>query len=465
MLLADVASVSPMQQAFIDGIESQVTKFLSTQLDGTFSMINYPSGFNYGITYGSNAYYNQATLQDIDTLLGVASNGQPDLTGAGFSNLYAQIMGAVTFSFCQQDQATMAKQDTAASGQIASILTEFENVGGVYTSPLPFGGKLQDVFNQMNKAYGSITNMPNTLNALRNAIAAYQRISGDSYALHNRYYAATARIAAVVANVTTPSATNGGMQVGSSNYYVGFTPNKLPTANRLIAGLNTAGNAVSVAISISDFSSDSSQLSISGGTSFNIPIAGILDIAVSGNASYDLSRYTSSSSSVTMNITYPGVTLFASIPSVLSTDNSTGWYADDVLQEVATKTGQDATGYQLQGSEFDVTQLFGQGKTFSRLKTFVISQQPTISMTFTGANVSVLTSDLQVNASVRLKLLGMFDLGGVSGSYSVQKIDASSSSGSVTVTFGPPVISGSTPIQQQLAYVLGGVASYPPSNV
>jgi hypothetical protein len=229
--------------------------------------------------------------------------------------------------------------------------------------------------------------------------------------------------------------------------------------------LNTSSNAVSVAINISNFSSDSSQLSISGGTSFNIPIAGILDIAVSGSASYDLSRYTSSSSNVTMNITYPGVTLFGSIPSVLSTDNTTGWYADDVLQEVATKTGQDATGYQLQGSEFDVTQLFGPGKTFSRLKTFVISQQPTISMTFTGANASVITSDLQVNASVRLKLLGMFDLGGVSGSYSVQKIDSSSSSGSVTVTFGPPVISGTTPLQQQQAYVLGGVASYPPSNV
>ncbi len=463
--LTDRAGVLPMQQAFIVGLEKQVSQLLSTRLDGAFSMINYPSGFNYGITDGNNAYYNQATLQDIDGLLGVASNGRPELTAGGFSKLYARIMGAVGFSFSEYDQAVMARQDAVASEQIAAILAEFEHVGGRYKKALSVGDKLQDVFNQIHATYGSVPNMPASLKSLRNAIAAYHSLSGDSYVLHNRYSAATARIAAIVANVTKPSQTNGGMPLSDIDDYVGFTPSKLPTANQLVAGLNNSSNAISVAINIGDFGSYSAQLSIAGGPSFTIPITDILDIAVNASGSYDLSRYITSQSKVTMNITYPGVTLFASNPSVLSTDNATGWYADDVLQEVAAQTGKDATGYQLQGGELDVAHLFGPGKALARFKTFVISQQPTISITFAGSNANCVTSDFRINAAVHLQLLGMFDFGGVSGAYSVQKVDAASASGSVTVTFGPPVISGTTPLQQKIAYVLGGVASYPPVNV
>jgi hypothetical protein len=458
------SSISSGQQAFITEIQNQVARLLGSRLDGKFNVVNYPSGFNYGITYGNNAFFNQATLQDIDTLLSVASNGEMDLTGGAFSTLYADILQAIAFVFSKQDTATMNQQDTAASAQIASVLTEFTNAGGTYSNPLPFGGKLQDVFNQLNKTYGSLANLPPTLNALRNAIASYQSMAGASYALHNRYYAATARLAAAIANVTNPAASNGGMQVDNTDYFVGFTPNKLPTANQLIGGLTTAGNQVSMTLSLSDFTSTSSTMSISGGTGVEIPIADLLTISVSTSASYDLSRYTSSSSEVTMNMNYPGVTLFPSIPSALSTDNSTGWYANDILQEVVANAGQDATGYQLQGSEFPVDTTFGPGQTFSRLKTFVISQQPTTQLTFTGVDTSKVASDLQVKMSVDLNVLG-FSVGSASGQYQVQNVDNNSSSGSITVTFGPPLPSGTIPLQNQVAYVLGGVASYPPNNI
>jgi hypothetical protein len=457
--------VTPGQQAFIDNIQKQVSSFLATQLDGAFNVVNYPSGFNYGITYGNNAYYNKATLQDIDTLLGVASNGLLDLTGGSFSNLYSQILQAVEFSFSQQDTATMNSLDTAATAQINSILTEFTNAGGTFSSLLPLGGKLQDVFNQLKKEFTDLDKLPDSLNALRNAIASYKSMAGDSYALHNRYYAATQRIVAAQSNTTRPKADNGGMQVDSDHYYVGFTPNKLPSANQLIGSLNTDSNAVSMQINLFNFSSTSSKLNISGGIDFDIPIANILGISVNASASYDLSRYTSSLTNITMDITYPGVTLFASIPSVLASDNQTGWYANDILQEVATKTGQDATGYKLQGAEYDLQELFGKGKAFSRLKTFVISQQPTIMLTFTGNELSDITSDFHVGASAKLELFKLFTLGSVTGSYLVKKVDGKAQTGSVTVEFGPSLPSGTIPLEQQVAHVLGGVAAYPPDNI
>ena len=254
------------------------------------------------------------------------------------------------------------------------------------------------------------------------------------------------------------------MQVDAASYYVGYTPNKLPTANQLLGGLATTGNVVNLQITLTSMTSTSTDVSVSGKAGIEFPIADVVGIKLGASGSYDMSDFSSSSTNVTMDMTYPGVTLFAAAPSVLSTDNSTGWYAMDILSDILAKTGQDATGYKLQGSEFDVQDLFGPGGTFSRLKTFVISQAPTIKMTFTGADASKITSALKANASASVDLLGLFSLGSVSGSYSVQSVNAGTSDGSVTVTFGPPAVSGTVPLQQQVAYVLGGVASYPPSQ-
>lgn len=453
------------QQAFMDEIQSQINQKFSTLLDGTFDTVNYPSGFNYGITYGNNANYNEATLQDIDTLLGRSSNGLLELTGGRFSDYYAQLLPNIVFTFSQDDQKTMQDQDTAASGQIASVLQEFVNIGGTFSNPLPLGGKLQDVFNQLTKEFGDLSKIPDTMNALRNAIASYKSIAAESYALHAKWYQATARLSAIQNNVTKPDAKNGGMEVGTGGYYVGYTPNKLPTANQLIGGLSTDSNSIEVDLHLSNFSSQSSKLSISGKAGFTIPILDILDIGFSAHANYNMSKYVSSTTDIKMNIKYKGVTVFSAFPSALSTDMTQGWYALDILQEVVAKTGKDSTGYKLTGSEYNVDDIFGPGKIFSRLKTFVISQQPEISMTMSGAQVSQLKTDLKVGASVDVKLFDLFSLGSVSADYSITNIDDKSVAGSVTITFGPPNVSGTTPIENQVAYVLGGVASYPPNNV
>lgn len=462
---ANAGAISPAQQAFIDQIKNATSQLLSTQLDGEFQVVNHPAGFNYGITYGNNGYYNQATLQDIDSLLARSSNGDLELTSQGFSSLYVQLMQGVTFSFSQQDNATMNRQDTAASAQITSILTEFENAGGTYSNPLPFGGKLQDIVNQLTKLYTSLDNLPDTLNALRNAIASWKSLAGDSYVLHNRYYVATDRIQAAIKNATKPAAANGGQQVDASNYFVGYTPNKLPTANQLIGGLQTLKNAVSVTISLTNFTSKTTNASISGRAGFSIPIVDICTISVGGSAAYDFSRYTSSSTTITMDIEYHGVTVFSAMPSALSTDNTKGWYANDILADVVAKTGHDATGYKLQGSAIDINAEFGRGKVFSRLKTFVISQYPTIKLTFSGVDVNSVVKDFQQKSSASVKLFGLFTVGSAASSYSVHDVQSNTQAGTVTVTMGPPEVSGTIPLQQQVAYVLGGVASYPPNDI
>jgi hypothetical protein len=272
-------------------------------------------------------------------------------------------------------------------------------------------------------------------------------------------------LSAAIGAVTTPSAANGGMQTGATSYAVGYTPKKLMSANQLIGGLSTATNQINMSLALSNFSSTQSDLSINGKVGFTIPILDILDISFSASASYNLSKYAASSTGITMDITYPGVTIFPSAPSILAADNVTGWYANDILQEVVRNTGNDITGYALQGSEYSVDHVFGINKIFSRLKTFVISQQPTVEITFKGSELSKVVSDMKLHAKVDVKLFDIFSLGSASANYTVHKVDDKSVKGSVTVTFGPPKVSGTIPIEQQKAYVLGGVASYPPNNI
>ncbi|MBY0489478.1 MAG: hypothetical protein K2R93_06520 [Gemmatimonadaceae bacterium] len=455
----------PAQAAYLEALQAQVAKLLASQLDGAFSVVTYPAGFNYGITYGPNSYWNSATLHDLDTMLSINSKGQLDLSGnTTFSAFYTALLHATTFTFSQADVKKMNDQDAAVDGQIASILTAFTNAGGTYSNPLPLGGKLQDVFNQLTKQYGGVDHLPDSLSALRNAIMQYKVMAADSYALKNRANIAAARLQAAIANASAPNGANGGMQIDDNTFLPGYTPSKLPTAGQLMGGLNTATNAITISVQMNNFSSTASSLHVEGGASLTIPIAEILDFSIGASASYDMSKYVSSQTAVNMSITYPGVTLVAAIPSALSGDNKTGWYANDILSEIAAKTGQDATGFKIQGSEFQVADLFGPGKVFSRLKTFVISQQPTISITFTNAEISKLKTDLTVNASASLNLLGLFSIGGANANYQVHTVDEDEKAGSVTITFGPPEVSGSVPLQNQIAYVLGGVASYPPDH-
>jgi hypothetical protein len=459
-----LGAATTAQQAFSQELESKVGQFLGTKLDGKFAAVAYPAGFNYGITYGPNAYYNVATLADFDSLLARSSGGQLSLGNGSFSGLYRQILGATVFGFSKADQRLMQSLDTAASAQIASILKAFTDAGGTYSNPLPFGGRLQDVFNQLLAQYGSLENLPSSLSSLHNAIAAYKEVAGPSVQLHNNYYEATARLEAARNAVLKPSQANGGEEIGAGAYYVGYTPDKLPSANELIGQLATDANAVSLHMELSNFSSKSTDLSISGRAGFSIPIMDVATFDFGGSASYDLSTYTSASSEITIDLDYKGVTIVSASPSVLSPDGKRGWYDEQMLSEIVHKSGEDATGYQLQGSEFNVDELFGEGKALARLKTFVISRQPEMSMTFKGSNASKVTSDMKVGARASIDLFGLFRVGSASASYSVSKVDTSSSDGSVTVSFGPPEPSGTIPLEQQVAYVMGGVPHYPPAG-
>jgi hypothetical protein len=461
--------ITTAQQAFVQAVQNKVNSAFSSLLDGTFAMVNYPAGFNWAIQYGPNNYYNQSSLAEVDLQVITASNGILTLGADPFSSVYDEVLHTISYVISDADQQKINTAAQNSASQISSVINSWEANFTAISSAEQQGAvpptKLGYIFQQVAKNWGTDPrNIPNSLVDFRTAFQAYQVAAGSAYPIQSAQALATTALQAAMANTENPSAANGGLQTGLSSFYVGYTG--FPAQNMINSGLQAASNQVTISIALSDFSASSSQLSVEGGAGIGVSIGDIFGIRINGSASYDLSKYASSSTAMDMSVTYPGITFIASAPLPLNIGGTQGWYSNLILEEAVNNMGKGTavTGYQIQGSEFSPSD-FRPGGKLSRLKTFVISQLPTITLTFQDANSAAIAQDFQEQASVDVSLLGIFDIGSGSQSYQVHNVNTSSSDGSVSVTLAPPTVIGTTPAQQATAFVLGGVPSYPPNAV
>lgn len=460
------SDITPAQKEFVKSVEKKVNELLTGRLNGIFQIVNHPSGFNWFIEVPPNGYYNSASLNEIDLQIANGTNNIAMFPGATFSGLYSDMLAAITYQLSKKDQDEINKEAQIASAQEISVIKAWEQNVSPVTSEQMKGAapptKIGYIASQVQSRWGDDPdNIPPSLNTFKVAWQNWIVLCSNSYAIMSRSSQALAQIAAARKSVKNPSADNGGMQIDASKYAIGYTG--LPAQTVITSGLMDLDNKISTEISLDNFSSSESNLHIDGGASIKVPLAGIISVSIEGSAEYNLFKYMSSSSAMKMKITYPGLTLVAATPSNLSVDLKSGWYSDQILMEVVKNTGKDVTGFVIKG-EFPIAEYFGIGKKFSRLKTFVVSQLPTMEFTFTGADGSKIKSDFKEQAKAKVKLLG-FDIGAsINQSYEVHKIDTTSQQGSVIITLAPPKILGTVPEPQSTCNVLGGVISYPPMN-
>ena len=464
-----MSTMTPAQEAVITSLTTSVTQFLGTQLDGQFAMINYPAGFPFQVQYGPNNYYNQASLQVIDALASVGTNGIETMsTAAPSSTLYYNFMQDVVYQISKADQQMIQNTTATLAGLQSTVITEFETDFGTISTaeitaskcfPATKIGYIQSI---VLSIYG---NNPSTIpTSAADFAASYQlwmNQAAQMLTVCNRATVAQLQLTAAIAAVKTPTAANGGLQVSSASYYAGYSG--MPATAAIVASLQTASRQVSLSCSVSNMQSDQSSFNVSGGTAFSIPLD-FITVNIDASAEYDINKVSGSASSMTLSLSYPGITVLSAQPVPLTPDDIQGWFAQNILQQVVANTGKDVTGFQLTGSEFNVATLFGANGQFSRAKTLVLSQEPTITFTFQNSTYSQVQSYFHEQASVEVSLFGLFSLGSAQESYTVQSVTQDSAGVSVTVTLTPPN-PASVPAQQQTCNVLGGVISTPPDSL
>jgi hypothetical protein len=403
----------------------------------------------------------------LDGLLDAANN--PILlsfSSQTFSNLYFKI---VNQCFWNLSEADLAIVNSPAVGQAQQLVWAATQQDG-YPSTASAGWGQFIFYTMNNYAIGqpktnqglaaAANNMSLAYPNVSHALTTYVNTQSQASAIQLTQLAAMQELSAAQNNTSSPVAANGALQTGPSSYYVGYG---VPVWATLTAGLNNVSNAVSVGIALNHVTTESAYLEI-GTASFSEEI-GFFSIGFeSSTSSYNFSSYTTSSSVVTLNVDYTGITSFGSMPSALSTNNATGWYDDTVLQQIGQtwNNTQGITGYAIGTSTaYQPPSTFGVGKTFGRLKTWVISNPPTVSFTVTDANVSAMSAAFQEGTVVTSLSLFGASTGFSSSGYQVSSYAQEGTTVTVTISAtAVPLL----PPTEQIAFVLGGVASYPPAN-
>jgi hypothetical protein len=461
-------SLSPSQEAFYTTLAANVQSSLGAAIGGTFTPVSLPTGFPVCTQSGSFNYYNQDTLVALDSLLAPANNtillSCQDQT---FSNLYYKIVQQGYWNLSDADLAIINSPSVGQAQQLVWTATTQDNypsqssAGWVafiqYTLNTYAAGQPQYSTNSLIVAANNMSLFyPNVSRAL----TTYVNTQGPASAIALAQAGASTELLATQANVSQPSNTNGGLQTGTNAYYVGYT---VPVWATLTSDLNNTSNTVSVSMSASDFSGTSTNLTI--GTATSSTDIGFFSVTFKSSAStYNFSSYTNDNSVVTLTVNYTGVTYFGSSPRTLASNNTTGWYDNTVLEQInqTWNNTKSTTGFAISASTaYQPPITFGIGKSFGRLKTWVISNPPSISFTVTNANVAAMQTAFQQYTSVaKISLFGV-STGFSSSGYTVSSYEQNGSS--VTVTLSATAVP-LLPSTEQVAFVLGGVASYPPDN-
>lgn len=449
--------------AAADEIGRQLAALLGSQLDGPFRLIRYPPGFNYNVQYGMSAFWNPKTFSLIDQLCSLGDDGTAKMTGASFSGLFAQVMGSTGYGLSQADIAA-AKAATKTFEQLEDdMIDAFErNFGRISKKAIAASGckpptKTGYIIDYVTKNFPGVpAQIPPSYADF--AVKHSRWLSLGAQLEHSAAVQQTAEdsITAAAAHVTAPDATSGALQTDAASFIPGWRG--LPDPNSIVANLSDATRAATLAFTLKSDATQGLRLTVGAA---DVGALDTTDLTLRLGTTTTQADLWTAADRIDMSVAYTGLTILRADPVELSADRKTGWFSRLILSDIATKTGKDATGFRLTDQGFDPSDLFAPGHRLSRVQTFVIAQEPTVSLTFHGTGLDALATSITPAQAAEVDLGGWIGFGGAGGqAYAVQHVTRGQ--GTVTLTLSPPPPVGTTPPIDQTAHLLGGVVDSPP---
>lgn len=434
-------------------IKTNVETALGQRLDGDFIAVNHPGGFPYAV---KQQYYNADSLSTLNSLVVIADE-IPSLSGS-YSTLYRNVIDNLEYAFSSEDQALMNQEETKHSSLVGTIINEYKS-SELDKNPEDYP-TIMYILQRIKEVTGSdylhvnFRDYP-SLSGLCKELSEYSRLGVYTNKMQNAWDKAYDRMQAISNNIISPSATNGGIKTDGNTYSIGW--DKLPETQQILADLQN-GSTIAFSFSSTEISESSSNLHFESGVTAHVPFSWLFNITVNHEHEYDLSKFARHNSELSVAVTFKGITTLSAAPTLLTEDNVKGWFAYDILNEAAFKSGKDATGYKLHGSRYNPLTLFGSNGQLRRLKTFVISQQPEIKMSFSHFDCSEMEQIFTQSTDVEFSLFGGLVHGTHNNDYTFTDYHFNQDQQTLTVSIVPAPIGESGSIAKQTAYILGGVA-------
>jgi len=470
----DLAAVSSPAAPLIESLRAQAQKILGAVFSEPLTGFTVGSlgNFPYYWQNPANLKFNHLTYDWISANL-LANTSPAQLgSGNGFTNLYIEALGSISYQLSTADQAQLTKAQQNATNQQAALLSAWQAAYGTIPPATATQQPIDIIMNTIATTWASpattlsaiqsshnlnalLNNMPASGKTIAPVLAQYLNALGSSISLQNATTMNTGYIQQALAAVQSPSSSNGGLSTDDGNENPSYAVST--QLADILNGLQDTSNAVALSLGVSRYSSSEYRVSINGSSGFEIPILDFFGLGVGANASYFEDDIATSSNTVDIQMTFPGVTSVNFGPTGYNMSTGQDWYWMEPITEAIANGTNDVSGFKFSPNpQID----FSANGPFGLLTGVAIATYPTVVISVTSSDYQSIAQTFQQSTSFEVSFLGI-PLGGGSQSTYSSSVNVNSSSQSVTITLTPPPQTVSGQAVSSVAWVLGVETNYP----
>ena len=435
----------------------------------------------------SGTSFNDATYAWWNNIFSYDSDGYVSTSGEALMSAYTNVLQSIEYAFDAADESAISQANSSAQATINTLISDWNNFAGPFPSTV--GSTTEDELTYITTQILSWGNPGLTLSQLSTStqpdkllpntplggstvvsdLMTYLQKTSSISNIQNAAASMTAQLSATVTNSQPITPAVSPAPAGYMNTVAGLCVpylNIVESTANIHNGLYPQSGGTSFSASFTASLQSNNQVQVTSSSGY----AGVGDLLffltfVQGSSQYSLFSADSSVTTCTIDVTFNGVTTFTPqySASAYNTATGTGWWNPAPIADAVTNTPStpgDAPANS--GYIFDPvpSQNFSVNGNFGVVGALLISQQPTISITYNTSNLSAFQQIFSGESSWGVSFLGVGLASGSSSYFSANAATSASGSG-VTVTISPP--STSTPVAtgQQLAYVIGASMIWP----
>jgi hypothetical protein len=306
-----------------------------------------------------------------------------------------------------------------------------------------------------------LNNAPPDAARIISALGTLLLALGSALRIANSRQAEMVHIQRAYTAIDEPTAENGGIVLNTKppppedkKYKVMYqrSPIDATVANQLA----NDGSQIQLRMTVTRYDAQNASVSMEGQSRFYIPTSWLFGVRVNSNASYFQQSVLVESSTVSFEMTYPGLTVVEVAPKTY--DNGRFWYYEWAISQAIKNQGSRLSGLQFNPrAPFDMSS----NGPFGHVQKLLISRTPTVKMTISSASYKshyeAFNSSSKVDATFMGFPLGSFAKGGGSD----MALSINDDRRELTITLTPAIREIGTEPEDLRAPVLGATIHYP----
>ena len=432
--------------------------------------------------YNNGGNFNENTFQWLNHVWKYNADGFMETDGSDFTTALYNILQSIKYELDPKSQAAINQANTTNAVILNTVLQNYTGTFGPFPSNLTTPAQkiafvekevlswaatgVVITLSQLQSAVNPAALLPNMPLAAGGFLPSFiQYLTGMNAVLHLQQITLSHnnQVEAMINNLTSAlpvtSAGNGWMQTQDENGNIFFQPeiSVSPATSMIQNALTGKGNGFKVSMNMNKVDSHTAKLSVGGGLGFNVPILDVMTFGLKGGVKYDTFSVDTTTTDCTIEVSFDGVTTFTPQPLAYNISQNYGWWDPSVIKDALNHVA-GTSGYTFGATPPPYN--FKVDGDFGFIKNLLISNPPTITITYNNADYNSISKALAGTASTQLDFLG---LGFVkaSGSYYKSDVQKTSAGTGVVITMAPDLTVAPVAPLLQDAYVIGADIIWP----